>query len=386
MTARHSWPVRVAILADLLEEGWASMDLVAGALLHALEAQTDLAVRPALVRPTLLAPPWSSSPSTAVRVLNRFWLYRRALPPAVAADVFHVVDHSYAHLLLHAPVGCGVLTCHDIDAFVPLLDRGADSGLPMFLVRRLEAGLKRAAIVACPSRVTADALAGSGLVPRDRVRVVPNGVDIEPLSPAIVEALTADLLGPIGSTVDVLNVGSTIDRKRVDLLLRVFARLAATRPRLRLVRVGGAFTPVQQALAARLGISGRIAMLPALDRHTLSAVYQRAALLLATSAREGFGLPLAEALAAGTPVVATDLAVFREVAGEAATFVATDGDEAWTVAAGTLLDERDAHPAAWERRQVTARARGSMFSWSRYARDMASLYREVAARRSEPGS
>ena len=61
-----------------------------------------------------------------------------------------------------------------------------------------------------------------------------------------------------------------------------------------------------------------IVVLPFVDRATLAAVYRRAALALLPSEREGFGLPLVEALACGTPVVASDIPVLREVGGDAA--------------------------------------------------------------------
>ena len=63
---------------------------------------------------------------------------------------------------------------------------------------------------------------------------------------------------------------------------------------------------------------------------TLAAVYRRAALVLQPSEAEGFGLPVAEALACGTPVLASDLAVLREVGGEAAVYRAVGDVPAWS--------------------------------------------------------
>ena len=92
----------------------------------------------------------------ADRVFNRFWLYRRALlGQAHRCDVFHVVDRGCA-----SRAGAAARP-HDrhvscTDTFRGFVTPGiVDTGLPPFLVRRLAAGLKRAAVIACPSRATA---------------------------------------------------------------------------------------------------------------------------------------------------------------------------------------------------------------------------------------
>ena len=373
---------RVAVLADMLEEQWPSMDLVADSLVRELRRQPELGIEPMVVRPTLVrvSAPWRGAHApvpTTDRVLNRFWLYRRALPRSADADLFHIVDHSYAHLANHLPPGRAVVTCHDTDAFAGHVASSAGTGLPAFLVRRLVAGLRRAALVACPSESTAESLAASGLVPRSRLVVVRNGVDIRPVTlPRAVE-MTRHLLGAETNAGDLLNVGSAIPRKRLDVLIELFAGVLRERPEARLVRVGGPFTDEQERLAKQLGVRHHIRVLPPLDRETLAAVYSRCALLVSTSEREGFGLPVAEALAAGTPVIVSDLPVFREVAGAAATYVPPGNSRAWTAQVANLLSERQDHPDAWSRRQATARARGAMFSWARYAREMAAVYRRA---------
>jgi glycosyltransferase involved in cell wall biosynthesis len=377
-------PVRVALLADMLEERWPSMDLVTASLVREFTAQTALCIQPQLVRPPLvrITTRWrgDAGVSTPDRVVNRFWLYRRALPRTDTADVFHVVDHSYSHLVNHLCASRTVVTCHDVDAFAEHVGLSRDSpGLPAFLVRRLVRGIQHAAKVVCPSRVTADALVASGLVSSNRVSVVANGVDIASMSPARANELTDRLLGHDDGHVDLLHVGSTIPRKRVDVLLQLFARVARLEPRARLIRVGGPFTASQAQLATTLGISDRVLVLPLVDRDVLAAVYHRCALLLATSEREGFGLPVAEALAAGTPVVATDLTVFREVAGDEATFVPLHDLEAWVERVMALLAERRDQPQRWRERRLAARSRGQQFSWARHARQMAVVYRDLAA-------
>jgi glycosyltransferase involved in cell wall biosynthesis len=207
---------------------------------------------------------------------------------------------------------------------------------------------------------------------------VPNGVDISRLPDALAMEMTRGLLGEREGPADLLHVGSVIPRKRVDVLLTVFAGILRLVPEARLIRVGGPFTEAQQAQALTLGVRDRIVELPPLDRRMLAAIYSRSALLISTSEREGFGLPLAESLAAGTPLLVTDIPVFREVAGGAATYVPLGHADEWVQQAVRLLAERREDPGSWERRRTAAQQRAARFSWHHYAREMTGLYRSVA--------
>jgi glycosyltransferase involved in cell wall biosynthesis len=379
--------LRVAIFADLLEERWPSMDLTAAMLIEQLAGRRRERLEIRLVRPRFIPlTGWAARAGhdipTRDRIVNRYWLYRRALPAVRRwADVFHVLDHSYAHLVNHLPAARTLVTCHDVDALVRHRRDGADaSRLPSFLANRTARGLARAARIVCPSRATADALVELGLVPGDRIAVVPNGVDAPVSSAAMLEAMATARLGPSGTFVDLLHVGSTIPRKRIDLLLDVFAAVAAEDARVRLVRVGGAFRERDARQLERLGIGHRVLVLPVLGREELLAVYRRAALVISTSEREGFCLPVAEALAAGTPVVVPDLPVFREVASGPGTFVAGTDPVAWSRVVLSLIAERDRDDDGWRDRLARASARGRHFSWAAYGDAMIREYEALADR------
>jgi len=371
--------LRVGIVADLLSERWVSMDLVADKLMEHLSASGAASgVDASLIRPAFPASVLSRLP--VGRTLERFRRRFQTYPAWLAAhhdhhQLFHIVDHSYAHLVHALPEGRTVVTCHDTDAFLPLVDPTlTGSRLPRILVRRVLTGLQRAAFVVCPSGATRDELVHYGLVEATRISVVPNGVD-----PAFGATPDADSLETIQrlagnpGVLDILHVGTTIARKRIDLLLQVVAAVRTRVPGVRLLKVGGAFTPEQQALAARLGLDDAIVRFPFINTRALASLYQRVNVVVLTSDREGFGLPLAEALAAGTPVVATDIPVFREVGGEAAQFRRLDDDiGGWTDA---VLDAAGANsPADRERRRTQVAA----LSWDQYAASMAALYRQVA--------
>ena len=144
--------------------------------------------------------------------------------------------------------------------------------------------------------------------PEGRLSVIPNGTDTggEPERDAAADVEAARMLGA-RRHVELLHVGSTIPRKRIDVLLDVFAGVRQARPEVRLTRVGGPFTAEQRVRARELGVLDAIHVLPFVDRATLGAVYRRSSLALLTSDREGFGLPIVEALACGTPMVASDI-------------------------------------------------------------------------------
>jgi glycosyltransferase involved in cell wall biosynthesis len=104
-------------------------------------------------------------------------------------------------------------------------------------------------------------------------------------------------------------------------------------------------------------------------KEELAELYRGAACLLFPSRYEGFGLPVLEAMASGTPVVAVDDAAVREVAGEAAVLVTP---EHLGEGIARALRERDRLVAA-------GLARARAFTWEETARRTASVYREVLA-------
>jgi len=187
-----------------------------------------------------------------------------------------------------------------------------------------------------------------------------------------------------------LHVGSNIPRKRIDVLLGAFAAIRRAEPRARLLKVGGAPTPAQAAQAEALGIAGAIAVLPFFDprssgdRAVLAAVYRRAALVLQPSDAEGFGLPVAEALACGTPVLASDIAVLREVGGPVAAYAPVGDVPAWADAALALLRERRDDPDAWQARRDAGVAWAARYRWSHHVAQLVGIYRSVLDRAGSP--
>jgi len=361
--------LRVAVIADYAEEGWPSMDLVAEMLMTHLAREHAETIDAHLVRPPMrrrLTRVRALAGRRRIkgldRVAARLWDYPRALARLASRfDVYHIVDHSYAHLV------------HARDE--------RRSAAYRWMTRRILTGLGRAARVACDSDATRRALITLAHLPEDRLAVIPNGTDTggQPDADAAADFEAARLLGP-RRVPELLHVGSTIERKRIDLLLDVFAGVRRARPDARLIRVGGPFTAEQRVRARELGVLDAVVVLPFVDRATLAAVYRRSALALLPSEREGFGLPIIEALACGTPVVASDIPVLKEVGGPAVTYCAVGDRETWAQTIVRLLIERESDPVAWRQRREAGIVRAEAFSWSRYTSSVYELYRAVAGR------
>jgi len=102
---------------------------------------------------------------------------------------------------------------------------------------------------------------------------------------------------------------------------------------------------------------------------------QSAGALIQPSLYEGFGLPVLEAMACGCPVVASDIAVFREVAGAAATFTPPGDVRILAVALEALIRS----PARRHEMRAAGLDRAKDFSWARCAAETLEIYRSVAA-------
>ena len=243
--------LRVALCADFPEERWPSMDRVANELLAQVSRNHSDAVEL-----TPICPPfarratrmWPAGRSFTVdRALNRWWDYpRHAKKVASEYELFHIVDHSYSQLVHRLPAGRTIVTCHDLDTFRSVLipEDEPRSAIFQMATRRILSGLKRAALVTCDTAAVREELLGFGLVPPERVSVVPVGVGdgFSPDADERADAAAGRLVATAPGSVEILHVGSTSPRKRVDSLLEICAALVPSVPELHLVRVGGPFS------------------------------------------------------------------------------------------------------------------------------------------------
>ncbi len=381
-------PVRVAIVCDFIEEDWPSMQMVGEMLFDHLRKGHSAAVHATLIRPAFVRrlsriPGAGRIALNADRLLNRLVDYPRVVRRLRDEfDIFHIVDHSYSHLVHEIPRGRAIVTCHDLDTFRCLLEPGRESRSRLFrmMTRRILDGLQNAVRVICNTNTTRAELLRYRLVPPSLLKVILFGVHpaFSPVPDRVADAKAAQLLGPpTPDGVELLHVGSTIPRKRLDVLLHILKGIREEFPNVRLIRVGGPFTPAQKNQVDYAQLRESIRIVSSLSSFELASVYRRAALTLLPSESEGFGFPIIESLACGTPVVASDLASTREAGGPAAEYCPVADVPAWGDTVVRLLHERAEQPAGWSARRAAGLTWSAKFSWDEHARQVAAVYNDL---------
>ncbi|MDE2008145.1 MAG: glycosyltransferase, partial [Rhodospirillales bacterium] len=296
------------------------------------------------------------------------WLLYRAALPALRRLVadgleFDAIDAHYLYPDGVAAVWLGralgkpvVVTARGTD--VNLIPRHA---VPRRLIRGAIAG---ASALVAVSAALAEALIGLG-APAHKVTVLRNGVDTNLFRPPADRAIARAALGLAGPTL--ISVGHLIERKGHDLAIAALAEL----PGFSLLIVGeGPERARLVALAERLGLADRVRLLGDRPQAELPALYGAADMLVLASSREGWANVLLEAMACGTPVVASDIWGNPEVvrAPEAGRIVARS-------AAGVAQGVRALAAAAPDRAATRAYAEG--FGWGPTTEGQIALFRRI---------
>lgn len=170
-------------------------------------------------------------------------------------------------------------------------------------------------------------------------------------------------------------MGSFMPYKNVETLARAMRHLP--RHRLHLMsRIGAA----ERARLERLAPPGALVFHDGAEDEEYRRLLRRATALVTASRDEGFGIPLVEAMSVGTPVVVSDIPIFREIGGSAARYADPDDEVAFGVAVSSLDD-----PATWRAASTASRRRAARFDWDASATALSGvLERVVAGRRAAP--
>lgn len=311
--------------------------------------------------------------------LDERWLYRlwyRARVPLPVQTFTGMIDLYHSPDFALPPVGGSIptlLTVHDL-SFIHFPETFPQQ-LVSYLNRVVPWSVNRAGHILADSHSTLRDLQTFWDVPEDRITVLYSGVN-ERFRPITDEAVLTAVRDRYGlDTPYILAVGTVQPRKNYEFLVRAFRPIADRYPH-SLVIVGGKGW-LDEALPMeieRCGLQGRVKMTGFVDDADLPAVYSAADILAFPSLYEGFGLPLLEAMACGTPVVSSNTSSLPEVAGDgAAVLLPPDDEEAWSRALLELL----ADDSARARLIAAGKRQSAQFNWRSSARQLVSLYKNL---------
>ena len=236
------------------------------------------------------------------------------------------------------------------------------------------AAAERADAVIAPTAAAADEVADHTGIARERITPIHHGVDHAVASDDDV-ARTVEALG-IADRPFVYWAGTLEPRKDVGVLVDAFARVVARLDvphRLVLGGPDGWLDGAGDAATRAAALGDRVRFTGPVDADRLRALYRGAEVFALPSRHEGFGMPVVEAMAQGTAVLASDLPVLREVGGAAARYAPVGDADAWADALGALLTDDAARASLGA--AGTAHAAG--FTWERSAREHLAVYRSV---------
>lgn len=292
------------------------------------------------------------------------------------------VYHSPYYLVPYRPGVPTVVNCFDL---IPMIEPGAfvrRRRLAYALAHRL--AFRVASAICVPSEATRRDVAR--LFPRAarKLVVVRPGItrpasQSAPRARPAVDGCPRAVLPPRFA----LHVGGNKPHKGLDLLLESWALALREAPdatgRTTLVLAGPRDPryPEPGRSIERLALRNRVADLGPVSEGQLEALYAGATIFICPSSREGFGLPLAEAMARGRPCTCSDTPALAETAGGAAALFPAGDANALAATLGRLLGDED------ERRRLgdLASARAAAFDWDSAAREMAAVYERVLAAR-----
>lgn len=307
---------------------------------------------------------------------NLYWRLVQ-LPSILRSEPFDVVHLPSESRTLETTTPC-VVTVHEVGRILWGLKK--KRGLYQWLSNRVSETIFRRTITKARAIITVSAATKDELVrlyPVDPERVTviheaPERIFFEERSKAEREKVRERLGAKEGY---ILSFATGDSRENLNVVLDAYAR-AAARLRQKLVFCG-ANPKVRKDLeerCLRMGIRGRLVVLDYVSDEVLTCLYSAADLYVDISYYEGFGLQPCEAMASGTPVIASSIPAFIEVLGSAAKLVPVNDPGALCSAmTETLENQRE-----WQERSRLSRQRACEFSWQRGAEQTLAIYQAVA--------
>jgi glycosyltransferase involved in cell wall biosynthesis len=300
------------------------------------------------------------------------------------ADVTHITSQTLASLLLTQRLPKPVIvTVHDIlpyllrnDPKLQVYQNPIHRWMDLLAMR----GLRRADRLIADSWFSRDCLINELRIPGDRIRVVHLGIDHAQFRPLDVPEEVRERYSLDPEQRYLIYVGSEDPRKNLRMLVESLAILRRDRNDVVLLKVGKAHFDDERTklleYAQHLGVRDVLRVLDDVPEADLPYLYNLADVCVMPSRYEGFGFPVLEAMACGTPVICSNRTSLPELAGDAALQFDPDHDGAALLAA--LIDRVLGDENVAESLRAKGMQRAQRFTWSALVEQMAEHYQATA--------
>ncbi|HEX3247169.1 MAG TPA: glycosyltransferase family 1 protein, partial [Chloroflexota bacterium] len=290
-----------------------------------------------------------------------------------AIDLFHSPDF----VLPPLRTARTILTVHDL-AFL-LFPECAHEALREYLLRTVPPSARRASFIVADSENTANDVICLLGVPPERVAVVPGGVDVRfrPVEDPTRRQMMRQRLG-VGNAPYILFVGVIEPRKNLQGLIEAFELIKQHHKLPHKLVVVGRKGWLSEGIYEKFESSpvrDDIIFPGFIADEELPTLYSAAAALAMPSFYEGFGLPLLEAMACGTPVVSSNAASLPEVVGDAGPKVDPNDVEALAESLAQVLTDESLRAA----NRARGLERAAQFTWQAAAKRLLDVYERVGA-------
>jgi glycosyltransferase involved in cell wall biosynthesis len=309
---------------------------------------------------------------------ERFWNFPRCVRRQ-DADVIHILDAAEAHMVygLRKRNKRTVVTCHDLINYFYADNRVASVQMPLIshnMWLRAIRGMGFADHIVAVSAATAKDTAQILNIAPDRISVVPDAVETNfcPFLKHQVQSIR-QRYGVQPDTFCLLNVGSDHTRKNLVNVLKSLEILQQEGLPFEFWKVGSDFTAEQKDTIQNLKLEGVVRYLGRPDRSILIELYNAADVLVFPSLFEGFGMPLLEAMACGTPVVTSNVSAMPEVVGDDGMLV--DPNSPQSIAEAIIRLHHD--PILHAKLTAGGLTRVKSFTWQNTAEQIAKIYEQI---------
>ncbi|OGI21484.1 MAG: hypothetical protein A2808_00380 [Candidatus Moranbacteria bacterium RIFCSPHIGHO2_01_FULL_55_24] len=329
-----------------------------------LEQERDDFTLPQNVKKRVVLPWWRRDD-----LIRKYLWERRVLPREARRDGCEAFLSLYQSASIFPEEMFHVMVVHDIipELFPEYQGNIRKAGY----WKSVKQGIGHASRIIAVSQTTKDDIGEYLGIPEGRISVA-----YPSIAPVFKKELTEDavqsVLARYGLEPGYLYHGGGLEiRKNTETLLRAYAGLLKKGASVPPLVISGTIHSTSNPLAtdvariiAELGIGHQVKLLGFVPEANLPALYRGAKLFIYPSLYEGFGLPVLEALASGTPVITTRGGALPEVAESAARYIDPENEEEMQGAILALLEEREER----ERLSLAGRGQAEKFDWEHFTR------------------